>query len=63
MEDLERVEVFSGLSGFLYGAGNVGGTVNYILKRPTSYYLNDVTHRRLRRRPGFHPRRFWRPHR
>lgn len=42
-EDLERVEVFSGLSGFLYGAGNVGGSVNYILKRPTSYYLNDIT--------------------
>ena len=42
-EDLERVEVFSGLSGFLYGAGDVGGTVNYVLKRPTSYYLNDVT--------------------
>ena len=42
-EDLEKVEVFSGLSGFLYGVNSVGGTVNYISKRPTPYYLNDVT--------------------
>lgn len=35
IEDKERIEVMTGLSGFLYGAGNVGGTVNYVLKRPT----------------------------
>jgi iron complex outermembrane receptor protein len=35
MEDKERVEVLSGLSGFLYGPANVGGTVNFVVKRPT----------------------------
>lgn len=35
LEDKERVEVLAGLSGFLYGPGNVGGLVNYVLKRPT----------------------------
>ena len=43
LEDKERVEVLTGLSGFLYGAGNVGGTVNYVLKRPTYTRLNKVT--------------------
>lgn len=43
VEDLERIEVYSGLSGFLYGANDVGGTVNYVLKRPTPYYLTNVT--------------------
>lgn len=32
-EDLNSVEVFSGLSGFAYGIGSVGGMVNYNLKR------------------------------
>ncbi len=35
IEDKERIEVITGLSGFLYGMGNVGGTLNYVLKRPT----------------------------
>jgi len=39
IEDKERIEVMTGLSGFLYGAGNVGGTINYVLKRPTSERL------------------------
>ncbi|MFT3720912.1 TonB-dependent siderophore receptor [Pseudorhodoferax sp.] len=43
MEDTERVEVFNGLSGFLYGSGNVGGLVNYVSKRSTSERLNDIT--------------------
>lgn len=43
LEDKERVEVLTGLSGFLYGAGNVGGTVNYVLKRPTDAPLRQVT--------------------
>lgn len=42
-EDVERVEIFTGLSGFLYGAGNVGGMINYISKRPTSERFNRVT--------------------
>ena len=43
MEDTERIEVFNGLSGFLYGVGNVGGMVNYVTKRPTDERLNEVT--------------------
>ncbi len=35
IEDKERIEIITGLSAFLYGLGNVGGTVNYVLKRPT----------------------------
>lgn len=35
MEELERVEVMNGLSGFMYGVGNPGGVTNYVLKRPT----------------------------
>lgn len=42
-EDVERVEVFSGLSGFLYGPGNVGGMTNYVSKRPTEQRLNRLT--------------------
>ena len=43
LEDKEKVEIFSGLSGFLFGSGNVGGVVNYVTKRPTPYYLNKIT--------------------
>ena len=43
VEDKEKVEIYSGLSGFLFGAGNVGGVINYVTKRPTPYYLNKVT--------------------
>jgi iron complex outermembrane receptor protein len=42
-EDVESVEIFSGLSGFLYGPGNVGGMINYVSKRPTAERLNRVT--------------------
>lgn len=42
-EDAERVEVLSGLSGFLYGPGNVGGLMNYVSKRPTAERLNRIT--------------------
>ena len=42
-EELERVEVINGLTGFMYGAGNVGGTVNYVLKRPTYDRLTNLT--------------------
>ena len=43
MEDKERVEVLTGLSGFLYGPGNVGGTLNYVLKRPSADRFSRVT--------------------
>ena len=43
LEDKERIEVLTGLSGFLYGSGNVGGTVNYVLKRPVYQPLARVT--------------------
>lgn len=43
LEDKENVEIITGLSGFLYGIGNVGGTVNYVLKRPTAERLNRLT--------------------
>lgn len=42
-EETERVEVLNGLSGFLYGAGNVGGVANYVLKRPTYDRLANLT--------------------
>jgi iron complex outermembrane receptor protein len=42
-EGMERMEVLSGLSGFLYGAGNVGGMVNYVTKRPTAAPLANLT--------------------
>ncbi|MDB6060281.1 MAG: TonB-dependent receptor protein [Verrucomicrobiaceae bacterium] len=43
MEEMERVEIINGLSGFLYGAGNVGGTTNFVLKRPTEKRVTNVT--------------------
>lgn len=42
-EDVARVEVFTGLSGFMYGPGNVGGMVNYLSKRPVAERLNRLT--------------------
>jgi iron complex outermembrane receptor protein len=35
-ENVDRMEVFNGLSGFLYGFGSPGGTVNFISKQPSS---------------------------
>lgn len=43
VEDKESIEIITGLSGFLYGSGNVGGTINYVLKRPTATRLNRIT--------------------
>ncbi len=42
-QDLERIEILNGLSGFLYGVGYVGGAVNYITKRPTQERLTNLT--------------------
>jgi iron complex outermembrane receptor protein len=41
--DLDRVEVLTGLSGFFYGANNVGGVLNEVSKRPTATPLSDFT--------------------
>lgn len=44
IDEIERIEVLSGLSGFLYGlSSQVGGTVNYVLKRPTYERLTNLT--------------------
>ncbi|MGE4430828.1 MAG: TonB-dependent siderophore receptor [Sphingobium sp.] len=43
IEDKERVEVLSGLSGFLYGSSSPGGMVNYVYKRPTLDPFRSVT--------------------
>lgn len=32
--DIERVEVLKGVSGMLYGAGEPGGLINYVTKKP-----------------------------
>jgi len=42
-EDAERIEILTGLSGFLYGPNNIGGVVNYITKRSTDERLNNIT--------------------
>lgn len=42
-EDTERIEILNGLSGFLYGSGNVGGVINYVSKQPTFERLNRIT--------------------
>lgn len=41
-EDTQKIEVLNGLSGFLYGPGNVGGVINYVTKRSTDTRLNEV---------------------
>ncbi|MFW2605527.1 TonB-dependent siderophore receptor [Aliarcobacter butzleri] len=42
-EELERMEVLNGLSGFLYGVGYVGGSTNYVTKKPTQERLTNLT--------------------
>jgi iron complex outermembrane receptor protein len=42
VEDIESMEVLTGLSGFMYGTGNVGGLVNYNIKRPTFEFMNKL---------------------
>ncbi len=43
MQDIERVEIINGATGFLYGGGRVGGAVNYITKKPTIEDLKNVS--------------------
>jgi len=41
-EQLEQVELLKGASGFMYGFGNPGGTVNYVTKKPTDQFTASV---------------------
>ncbi len=43
LENVERIEVFNGLNGFLTGFGSPGGTVNYVSKKPTDTALQNVS--------------------
>ncbi|OUY07711.1 TonB-dependent siderophore receptor [Acinetobacter populi] len=46
MEELDRVEIINGLTGFMYGVSGsegIGGTTNYVLKRPTYDRLTNFT--------------------
>ena len=43
MQDIERVEIISGATGFLYGGGRVGGAVNYVTKKPTLETLKTLS--------------------
>lgn len=43
MEMLERVEVINSLTGALYGPASPAGNFNYVQKRPTKEFLNNVT--------------------
>lgn len=36
LENVDHIEVLNGLSGFLYGFSEPGGTVNYVSKQPTA---------------------------
>ncbi|SJZ64748.1 TonB-dependent Receptor Plug Domain, partial [Nitrosomonas europaea] len=41
--EIDRVEILSGTSGFLYGGGRVGGAINYVTKSPTNVPLRRLT--------------------
>jgi len=43
LENIERIDVLKGPSGFLYGFNSPGGTLNYILKRPTKEPFISLT--------------------
>lgn len=43
MQNIERVEIINGATGFLYGGGKVGGAVNYITKKPTIDNLRTLS--------------------
>ena len=43
LEHLERIEILKGASGFLYGFGQPGGIINYILKRPTDQNFRSLS--------------------
>jgi iron complex outermembrane recepter protein len=43
MQEIERVEIINGATGFLYGGGRVGGAVNYITKKSTIEDLRTLS--------------------
>ncbi|WP_415754361.1 TonB-dependent siderophore receptor [Pseudomonas leptonychotis] len=43
IEEMQQLEILTGLSGFLYGPASPGGLVNYVLKRPTYERYTSVT--------------------
>ncbi|AOA59723.1 hypothetical protein BFG52_16130 [Acinetobacter larvae] len=43
MQDIDRVEIINGATGFLYGGGQVGGAINYITKKPTLEKLMNLS--------------------
>src|SRR5262249_35906449 len=43
LDDKERIEVVTGVTGFLTGENAPGGMINYVSKRPTDDFVNDVT--------------------
>lgn len=43
VEEYERLETITGLSGFLYGPASIGGIMNYIPKRPTAIAQHSIT--------------------
>lgn len=43
LEHLERIEILKGAGGFLYGFGTPGGTINYVLKRPTDEPVRSLS--------------------
>ncbi len=42
LENVERIEVLNGMSGFLYGFSSPGGAINYVSKAPTATPLASV---------------------
>jgi iron complex outermembrane receptor protein len=42
MEETAKIEVLTGLTGFFYGADSIGGTINYVSKKPTDKRLNNI---------------------
>ena len=42
-EDKERVEVITGVTGFLYGQNSPAGSINYVQKRPTASPYSSLT--------------------
>jgi len=43
LENVERIEVMNGLSGFLYGFSAMGGTINYVTKQPATEPLAKLS--------------------
>lgn len=43
LENVDRIEVLNGVSGFLYGFSAMGGSVNYVSKQPTNERLTNLS--------------------